>query len=210
MMCTSRFVDTFFSISLRKPRYSCGVRKHEDRGLSPLLKLPTKSRTCCGAVFWALRHDRVWKPWTCFRGKSSAQNFLEQRPNKTRFRTHHWRTPKELGAVHCTSTEATSNLQSNTLQDSLHPILKKLEHVKSGFNIFRRFRITHLQTEGCPEVLRHFWRGHEPTHVEERYTKLLEKREYRLNWAERLGLGFDLNLGRLGRPENVIQFRRLA
>jgi hypothetical protein len=108
--------------------------------------------------------------------------------------------PKSLG-LFTARPQATSNLQSNTLQDSLHPILKKLGHVKSGFNIFRRFRITHLQTEGCPEALRHFWSGHEPTHVEERYTKLLEKREYRLNWAERLGLGFELNLGRLGRPK---------
>jgi hypothetical protein len=35
-------------------------------------------------------------------------------------------------------------LQSNTLQDSLHPILVGLKHVKGGFNIFRRFRLTHL------------------------------------------------------------------
>lgn len=106
-------------------------------------------------------------------------------------------------------------LQANTLQDSLHPILHKIEHVKGGFNIFRRFRITHLQTEGCPEVLRHFWSGHAQTHVEERYTKLLEKRDYRLQWAERIGLGFELpqncaRNGRLGRPGNVLQFSKSA
>jgi hypothetical protein len=50
-------------------------------------------------------------------------------------------------------------LQANTLQDSLHPILKAFEHEKGGFNIFRRFRITHLQKTGCPEALRHFWSG---------------------------------------------------
>ena len=42
---------------------------------------------------------------------------------------------------------ATGNqlLQSNTLQDSLHTILRKINLVKGGFNIFRRFRITHLE-----------------------------------------------------------------
>ena len=106
-------------------------------------------------------------------------------------------------------------LQANTLQDSLHPILQKIAHVKGGFNIFRRFRITHLQTEGCPEVLRHFWSGHAQTHVEERYTKLLEKRDYRLQWTERIGLGFQLpnnsaRFGRLGRPQNVLRFSKSA
>jgi hypothetical protein len=34
-------------------------------------------------------------------------------------------------------------LQSNVLSDSLHPIL--LAHERGGFNIFRRFRLTHLK-----------------------------------------------------------------
>jgi hypothetical protein len=106
-------------------------------------------------------------------------------------------------------------LQANTLEDSLHPILRKIAHVKGRFNIFRRFRITLLQSEGCPEVLRHFWSGHAQTHVSERYTKLLERRDYRLQWAERLGLGFELhnnsaNLGRPGRPHNVLWFPKSA
>ena len=118
------------------------------------------------------------------------------------------------GLLFCTST-GNQLLQANTLEDSLHPILQKIEHVKGGFNIFRRFRITHLQTEGCPEVLRHFWSGHAQTHVEERYTKLLERRDYRLQWSERIGLGFQLpnssaNLGRLGRPQNVLSFPKSA
>ncbi|MGB9506520.1 MAG: site-specific integrase [Candidatus Acidiferrum sp.] len=117
------------------------------------------------------------------------------------------------GLLFCTGT-GNQLLQANTLQDSLHPILRGIpDQAYGGFNIFRRFRITHIQTEGCPEVLRHFWSGHAQTHVEERYTKLLEKREYRLDWAQRLGLGFELpsaNLGRLGRPDNVVEFRRSA
>jgi hypothetical protein len=91
-------------------------------------------------------------------------------------------------------------LQANTLQDSLHPILAALEHAKGGFNIFRRFRITHLQKTGCPEALRHFWSGHAPSHVSERYTKLGEERDFRLEWAEKIGVGFELfqPIGQLG------------
>jgi hypothetical protein len=83
-------------------------------------------------------------------------------------------------------------LQSNTLRDSLHPILKKMEHEKGGFNIFRRFRITQVQKSECPEALRHFWSGHAAAHVSERYTKILKERDFRLYWAEKIGTGFDL------------------
>jgi hypothetical protein len=47
-------------------------------------------------------------------------------------------------------------LQSNTLRDSLHPILEEMEHVKGGFNIFRRFHITLLEKSDCPTALKHF------------------------------------------------------
>jgi hypothetical protein len=91
-------------------------------------------------------------------------------------------------------------LQSNILSDSLHPTLEAIKHVKGGFNIFRRFRITHLQKTECPEVLRHFWSGHAPKHVSERYTKLREERDFRLEWTEKVGLGFGLtpSIGQLG------------
>jgi Phage integrase, N-terminal SAM-like domain len=95
------------------------------------------------------------------------------------------------GLLFCTST-GKQLLQSNTLQDSLHPILKKIEHEKGGFNIFRRFRITQLETAECPKALQHFWSGHAPTHVSERYKKLLKQRDWRLEWAERIGMGFEL------------------
>lgn len=115
---------------------------------------------------------------------------------------------KMLGDFVCSRTEGllfrTSTgaqlLQSNTLSDSLHPTLRAIEHVKGGFNMFRRFRITRLQRTECPEVLRHFWSGHAPTHVSERYTKLREERNFRLEWAEKSGLGFELPppIGQLG------------
>lgn len=102
-------------------------------------------------------------------------------------------------------------LQSNTLQDSLHPILKKLSLSKGGFNMFRRFRLTHVAKSECPEFLRHFWSGHAAKHVSERYIKLLGDRGFRLEWAEKIGMGFDLD-GRPGQlevgPSNVIEMRK--
>jgi hypothetical protein len=61
------------------------------------------------------------------------------------------------------------------------------------FNIFRRFGITHLEKSDCPDALKHFWSGHAQKHISERYVKLLREREYRLQWAERIGLGFTLS-----------------
>jgi hypothetical protein len=113
------------------------------------------------------------------------------------------------GLLFCTST-GKQLLQANTLQDSLHPILKKIEHVKGGFNIFRRFRITKLKTSECPEFLQHFWSGHAHTHVSERYTKLLQDRDYRLEWAEKIGMGFDLPTRSTGLHGLLIPFRKLG
>lgn len=103
------------------------------------------------------------------------------------------------GLLFHTSTGA-QLLQANTLQDSLHPALEKLKHAKGGFNIFRRYRITHLKKTDCPEALQHFWSGHAHSHISERYTKLLTERDYRLEWTERIGLGFELprSVGQLG------------
>jgi len=111
------------------------------------------------------------------------------------------------GLLFCTAT-GNQLLQANTLQDSLHPILKKLEHEKGGFNIFRRFRITLLKKSDCPGALEHFWSGHAQTHVSERYTKLLEDRDYRLNWAEKIGLGFELPARSTGILGILLPFRK--
>ncbi len=113
------------------------------------------------------------------------------------------------GLLFCTSTGA-QLLQANTLQDSLHPILKKLEHVKGGFNIFRRFRITELKKSDCPDALQHFWSGHAPTHVSERYTKLLQDRDYRLEWAEKIGTGFAPPERAVGQLGQLIPFRKVG
>lgn len=112
------------------------------------------------------------------------------------------------GLLFCTST-GRQILQRNILRDSLHPILKRIGHVKGGFNIFRRYRLTHNETAECPKALEHFWSGHAQDHVSERYKKLLHKRAYRLEWAEKIGLGFELSgtpeVGQLGQ---LIEFRK--
>lgn len=113
------------------------------------------------------------------------------------------------GLLFCTST-GNQLLQANTLQDSLHPILKKIEPVKGGFNIFRRYRITHIKKSDCPGALEHFWSGHAQTHVSERYTKLLQDRGYRLEWAEKIGLGFELPGAKVGQLGQLVQFRKVV
>jgi hypothetical protein len=99
-------------------------------------------------------------------------------------------------------------LQSNTLSDSLHPILDYMAHERGGFNIFRCFRLTHLVKFDCPDALKHFWSGDAPRHVSERYTKLTQARDFRLMWAEKIGLGFELpGEAKFGQ---LVQFRKVG
>jgi hypothetical protein len=100
-------------------------------------------------------------------------------------------------------------LQSNTLLDSLHPILDGLKQVKGGFNIFRRFRLTHPEKSDGPDALKHFWSGHAHAHVSERYVKLLTDRDYRLEWAERIAMGFTLPAS-IGQPGLLHIVRKTA
>jgi hypothetical protein len=120
---------------------------------------------------------------------------------------------RRSGLLFQTSTGA-QVLQSNSLRDSLHPILAQMEHERGGFNIFRRFRLTHLEKSECPDALKHFWSGHAPAHVSERYVKLMRDREYRLTWAEKMGLGFELprssKLGQIGVRGLLIPFRKVG
>ena len=111
---------------------------------------------------------------------------------------------RRTGYLFCASS---GNLlyQSNILRDSLHPLLDAIGHESGGFNIFRRFRLTHLSKMDCPYELKHFWSGHAPSHVSERYIKLKGEKDYRLEWAERIGLGFQV-----GQPGQLIEFRRAS
>ena len=60
-------------------------------------------------------------------------------------------------------------MQRDILKYSLHPILKKLGLEQGGFNIFRRFRITELETAEVPAALQHTWSGRAKSHVSEVY-----------------------------------------
>jgi len=68
-------------------------------------------------------------------------------------------------------------MQRDILKCSLHAILKKLGLEQGGLNIFRRFRITKLETAEVPAALQHTWSGHAKSHVSEVYKKLQKQRE---------------------------------
>ena len=50
--------------------------------------------------------------------------------------------------------------QSNFVRRFLHPALKKLGIEKQGFHGFRRFRVTHLESNNVPQALIDYWTGH--------------------------------------------------
>jgi hypothetical protein len=82
-------------------------------------------------------------------------------------------------------------------------------HAKGEFNMFPRYGITHLEKSDCPEALKHFSSEHAQKHISERYVKLLGNREYRLEWAERVGMGFTLP-GSIGLPGLLQVVSRVA
>jgi integrase len=84
--------------------------------------------------------------------------------------------------------------QSNVLRRSLHLILKSMNRGKTGFHSFRRFRVTHLRKQGTPEDLLRFWIGHGDKTVTDRYAKLNEDVAFRKTQAERVGIGFNLEV----------------
>jgi integrase len=62
-----------------------------------------------------------------------------------------------------------------------------------GFHSFRRFRATHLRICGAPEDLIKYWLGHAQVDVTNKcYVKSNENLAYRRQWAEKIGLGFQL------------------
>jgi integrase len=64
--------------------------------------------------------------------------------------------------------------------------------IQGGFHCFRRFRATHLDSEGVPNGLQRFWTGHTSGDVHEGYIKSGEKIQLRKDWAAKAGLGFKL------------------
>ncbi len=89
---------------------------------------------------------------------------------------------------------------SNIIRRHLHPALKELGYVnpytgthKAGNHAFRRFRNTYLKNKtGCPEGLRNYWMGHAGKTMDDLYDKIKEDVEFRKEWAEKSGFGFEL------------------
>ena len=84
-------------------------------------------------------------------------------------------------------------------------VLRVLHSVKRvGFHAFRRFRLTWLRKNAVPKDLERFWMGHAAEDVGDLYSKLKEDVAFRQQWAERIGLGFELvHIG----PQTVVAMK---
>ncbi len=91
--------------------------------------------------------------------------------------------------------------QSNILKRHLHPALLQLGYVnaatgthKAGNHAFRRFRNTYLRNRAnCPLGLYQYWLGHSEASMSALYDKIKEDNQFRLEWAEKCGIGFELS-----------------
>jgi len=97
-----------------------------------------------------------------------------------------------------------------------HPKIQPASHPgKTGIRSRRAQYLPALphhaaKTSECPDALLHFWSGHAQTHVSERYTKLLRQRDFRLDWTEKIGPGFELPKAPISNLSNLIEFRRVG
>jgi integrase len=91
-------------------------------------------------------------------------------------------------------TETGKMLWPGTLyRDGLKTILKGIGRSKVRFHAFRRFRQAVLEKSEVRQLLIDFWLGHDNPDLSARYAKqLTEDMEFRQEWAEKVGLGFDL------------------
>jgi integrase len=70
---------------------------------------------------------------------------------------------------------------------------KYLEKQKlPGFHSFRRFRATTLRANQVPEDITRYWLGHSAGSITDRYSKLGLDQQVRREWADKVGLGFQL------------------
>jgi hypothetical protein len=64
---------------------------------------------------------------------------------------------------------------------------------KAGSHAFRRFRNTYLRNYiQCPEGLLKYWMCHTGHSMSDLYGKIKDDLAFRLTWAEKSGIGFDL------------------
>jgi integrase len=89
---------------------------------------------------------------------------------------------------------------TNIIRRHLHKALKELNYInphtgthKAGNHAFRRFRNTYLRNKTqCPDGLRNYWMGHAGKDMSDLYDKIKEDVQFRREWAERSGFGFEL------------------
>jgi len=88
---------------------------------------------------------------------------------------------------------------SNILKRYLHPILvgdgetPGVTGKKAGEHAFRRYRNSYLRRMSCPVGLLKYWMAHSrKTDMSDVYDKSPEDEAWRLEEAERLGIGFEL------------------
>lgn len=82
--------------------------------------------------------------------------------------------------------------QSNLLKREFHPLLEGLKIPMQGFHSFRRFRVTFLRQQHCPDGLVKFWLGHSEQDMTDHYDRSREDMVYRADVARSMWLGFDL------------------
>jgi hypothetical protein len=154
--------------------------------------------TMTGRYFSAPRIGR-WRTW----GVAASEN-LEFADLQFQYNGV---AARRSGLVFC-KHDGSQLMQRDILKYSLHPILKKHALEQGGLNIFRRFRITAMETAEVLQALQHTWCGRARTHVSEVYKEPLKQREWRLGWAERAGMGFSLPERKKPRNAQLIEFRR--
>ena len=78
-------------------------------------------------------------------------------------------------------------------RNGLKTIFQRMGRTRVRFNAFRRFRESVLLASDARQLLIDYWMGHENPDMSTRYGKqLLENVRYRKEWAEKVGLGFEL------------------
>jgi integrase len=78
-------------------------------------------------------------------------------------------------------------------RNGLATIFKRMGRTRVRFNAFRRFRESVLLRSECRQILIDYWMGHENPDMSARYGRqVIEDVKYRKEWAQKVGLGFDL------------------
>jgi integrase len=81
----------------------------------------------------------------------------------------------------------------NLYRDGFETLFKKMGRTKVRFHAFRRFREAVLLASEARQILIDYWMGHENDEMSTRYgEQLLKNVAFRKQWAEKIGLGFEL------------------